>query len=150
MSKNRVWHSSFVLLWVVRLRRHGTDFTKAKLVVCLLFRTPMPSFCSLSAVALKLALLRIAPGEIKDFHVAIVVLNRQSSSLCRLSHRLALSACAIKDCFAHYAFASLATAVIKGLRACCLLFAASSALRTNILKGSCGARALPCAPTSPS
>ena len=88
MSKNRVWHSSFVLLWVVRLRRHGTDFTKAKLVVCLLFRTPMPSFCSLSAVALKLALLRIAPGEIKDFHVAIVVLNRQSSSLCRLSHRL--------------------------------------------------------------
>ena len=29
-----------------------------------------------------------APEEIKDFHVAYRLLNRQSSSLCRLSHRL--------------------------------------------------------------
>ena len=37
---------NLVLLWnFLRkfLRRHGTDYTKAKLIVCLLFRTPMLS-----------------------------------------------------------------------------------------------------------
>ncbi len=36
----------------------------------------------------KARFIRVCSCGIKDFYVAVVVLNRQSSSLCRLSHRL--------------------------------------------------------------